>query len=169
MELLRDKFNIPSDVYYNCIEPHLIDFEKLNDYSIEALRQVIDKLVEYGIIYAVERGFVNVVKLLLADDRVDPTIRANYAICEAARMGYIEIVKLLLNDERVDHTGNNSYSAICWAADKNHVDVVKLLLKVEPFTPNANTCKGLLRIASRADNMEIIKLVAMKLFNLVER
>ena len=41
------------------------------------------------------------VKVLLADQRVDPSAWRNYAILWAASNGHLEIVKLLLSDERV--------------------------------------------------------------------
>jgi hypothetical protein len=42
------------------------------------------------------------VKLLLADDRVDPATDNNYAIGLASYSGHLAVVKLLLADERVD-------------------------------------------------------------------
>jgi hypothetical protein len=42
------------------------------------------------------------VKLLLADERVDPSANDNYAIRFAAKNGHKEVVKILLADERID-------------------------------------------------------------------
>jgi len=42
-----------------------------------------------------------VVKLLLQDERVDPSDNNNWAIQMASKNGHIEVVKLLLQDKRV--------------------------------------------------------------------
>ena len=44
---------------------------------------------------ASEKGHMEVVKLLLADPRVDPSARNNWAIQLASENGHLEIVKLL--------------------------------------------------------------------------
>ena len=43
---------------------------------------------------------LKVVKLLLADESVDPSAVNNVAIGDASEDGYSEVVKLLLADER---------------------------------------------------------------------
>jgi hypothetical protein len=40
------------------------------------------------------------VRLLLADMRVDPSARNNWAVSWAAENGHLEVVRLLLADER---------------------------------------------------------------------
>jgi hypothetical protein len=50
---------------------------------------------------ASEKGHTDVVKLLLADSRVDPTADDNYAIKKASEKGHTDVVKLLLADPRV--------------------------------------------------------------------
>lgn len=45
--------------------------------------------------YAAEKGYTEVVKLLLQDDRVDPSANDNEAIKWAASGRYVEIIKLL--------------------------------------------------------------------------
>src|SRR5215217_300964 len=47
-------------------------------------------------------GHSEVVKMLLADERVDPSANNNSAIQGASMKGHLEIVELLLADERVD-------------------------------------------------------------------
>ena len=42
------------------------------------------------------------IKLLLDDGRIDPSINNNFAIRIASSNGHFNIVKLLLNDTRVD-------------------------------------------------------------------
>ena len=48
-------------------------------------------------------GYIEIVKILLQDNRVDPSDRNNYAIQCAMENGHIEIVKLLLKDKRVKY------------------------------------------------------------------
>ena len=96
---------------------------------------------------ACESGQVDVVELLLADVRVDPTTRTadghkdvfhlrfktdNVAIREAASNGHTEVVKLLLawrgpNGEQVNPTTREN-DAIQKAASNGHAEVVELLL-----------------------------------------
>lgn len=45
-------------------------------------------------------GHTEIVRLLLADPRVDPTAGGDKAIMEAHRIGHAEVVRLLLADGR---------------------------------------------------------------------
>ena len=84
---------------------------------------------------AARAGRVEVVRLLLQDDRAHPAEEGdNYAIELAAHYGHTEVVELLLGDPRVDPCGNNNY-CIRYAAREGHVDIVRLLLgdpRVDP-------------------------------------
>ena len=71
-----------------------------------------------------------VVKLLLADKRVDPSARDNYAIRYAASNGHITVVRLLLGDDRIDPSAKDNW-AINLAAKYGHLEVVKLLKEYE--------------------------------------
>ena len=55
----------------------------------------------WAIRYASEYGHLEVVKVLLADERVDPSVYDNLAIKWADAHGHLEIVKELLKDKRV--------------------------------------------------------------------
>src|SRR5438034_1049260 len=46
-------------------------------------------------------GHQEVVKLLLQDQRINPSSNDNYAIKHASKNGHLEIVKILLQDQRV--------------------------------------------------------------------
>ncbi len=72
-------------------------------------------------------GRTEVVKLLLADPRVDPSAKDNEAIQLASEYGYAESVKLLLADPRSDPSAKDN-EAIKLASKKGHIEVVKLLL-----------------------------------------
>ena len=77
--------------------------------------------------WAAQNGHLEVVKLLLADSRVNPAALNNKAIQWAAEEGQTEVVKVLLADSRVDPAANNS-RIIGKAAKNYHSAVVKLLL-----------------------------------------
>ncbi|KAJ3294320.1 hypothetical protein HDU79_011193 [Rhizoclosmatium sp. JEL0117] len=68
-------------------------------------------------------GCLEAVKLLLGDERVDPSDDSNYCIQYAAEMGRVSIVRLLLKDPRV-----NPCEALEAAASNNQAEVVQLLL-----------------------------------------
>jgi ankyrin repeat protein len=85
--------------------------------------------------YAAEYGFSDILKLLLSDDRFDPT-ENNAALDLASRNGHTEIVKLLLNDPRIDPTFNNY--AIQLSSSNGHFEIVKLLLKDKRVEPNVD-------------------------------
>jgi ankyrin repeat protein len=55
-------------------------------------------------------GYVEVVKLLLNEPRVDPSADDNCAIRLASKNGHFEVVKLLLNDPRGDPSAYNNYA-----------------------------------------------------------
>lgn len=110
-----------------------------------------------AIINAVAGGHTEIVELLLADDRVNPSDSGNLSvgitIKMAASEGRTEIVKLLLDDSRVNPGADNNY-AIKKAVSKGHINVVKLLLgdsRVNPAEDNyairKAVKKGYIRIA----------------------
>lgn len=87
-------------------------------------------LADYGwfaLIYASRHGYLEVVKLLLADKRVDPSSQMNRAIREASSNGHSEVVKLLLTDPRVDPAFKNN-EAVRRAFENGHSEVVQVLL-----------------------------------------
>jgi ankyrin repeat protein len=57
----------------------------------------------YGFQKACELGHVEIIKLLLPYEEIDPTASKNFAIRIADVMGHTEIVNLLFNDHRIDH------------------------------------------------------------------
>jgi hypothetical protein len=67
------------------------------------------------------------VQLLLADNRVDPSVQDQLPIQFASQSGHVEVVKLLLADKRVDPSANNQ-CPIRVACKCNRIEVVKLLL-----------------------------------------
>ena len=72
-------------------------------------------------------GHASIVKLLLADPRVDPSESDNWAIRYASRNGHASVLKLLLPDPRVDPSVQDN-NAVELASRNDHALVVELLL-----------------------------------------
>lgn len=87
-----------------------------------------------AIIKASEYGHPAIVKLLLSDPRIDPSVANNAAFILAAGKGYIEVVRLLLTDPRVDPFDRKG-EARRRAVEGGHTDVVKLLDYISVVTP----------------------------------
>jgi ankyrin repeat protein len=90
---------------------------------------------DMAIVFTALGGYENVVKILLKNERVNPSVDNNMAIKLAAAAGHVNVVKLLLQDPRVDPSDNNKTDsfggdniAIVNAARYNHLDIVKLLM-----------------------------------------
>jgi len=108
--------------------------------TVESLLSKVDPSDNYNeaIQDASENGHVEVVRLLLTDDRVDPSDQHNHPIRWASSKGHIEVVRLLLADSRVNPTDLDN-CAIRWASERGDVQMVKLLmddLRVNPKGEN---------------------------------
>ena len=97
------------------------------------------------------------IKVLLADQRVYPSSKNNYAIRRASMDGYLEIVKLFLADQRVDPSDYNN-TAIQWASQKGHLEVVKLLLADQRVDPSDKNNEAI-REASQNGHLDVVKLL----------
>ena len=114
--------------------------EAIRDNDLKKVKYFLNRGVDpsvndnFAIIKASEKGYLEIVELLLKDYRVDPTLHKNRAIRWASENGHIEVVKCLLKDQRVDPTDYRNYSivsanySIVSASDFNHIDIVKLLI-----------------------------------------
>ena len=90
------------------------------------LRYVDPSIMRCGPIrYATGHGFVETVKQLLKDTRVDPSENDNSALNCASDAGKIEIVKLLLADPRV--LARDLNRSLRYANQHGHVEIVELL------------------------------------------
>ena len=74
-------------------------------------------------------GHDDVVKLLLADKRVDPSAYDNLAIRKSSAYGQYEVVKLLLEDPRVDLAIIDIKNMIAKAESNGYYRVVQVLLQ----------------------------------------
>ena len=88
---------------------------------------IVHVIENSAILWATRHGHAEIVELLLADERVDPSIYLNEAIQLASYFGYTEIVELLLADGRVDASVRNNW-AIRNASEQGGRSIVKILL-----------------------------------------
>jgi len=77
---------------------------------------------------AIETERTDVVRVLLADSRIDPSGSNNAAIRDVSAKGATDIVRLLLDHHCVDPTVDNN-EAIMRAGKNGHTGVVRLLLR----------------------------------------
>ncbi len=124
-----------------------------------ALERGVDPSINdnFAIEYASKNGHLEIVKLLLQDERVDPSDHNNYAIRLALQNGHTEIVKLLLQDKRVDPSVDNNY-VIRIASLNGYVEIVKLLLQDERVDPSVDN-NLTIEFASQNGHTEIVKLL----------
>jgi len=118
--------------------------------------------IRFSFDYACEKGFVEIVEMLLADDRVDPTsgcvlYEENDSIKFACHYGQTQVVRLLLTDGRANPAAENNFS-IRMASRYGFADIVRLLLADE-------------RVDQTADNNFAIKMAGrfghVKAYNLL--
>lgn len=81
----------------------------------------------FAIKIASRKGHTEIVRLLLADGRVNPVAENNQAIRWACANGHLDVVKLLLADSRVNPADWRN-GAIRVASYCDRLEVVKLLL-----------------------------------------
>lgn len=107
---------------------------------------VLDPAIQgnYPIRWACATGHVEMVRMLLEDDRVDPTARDNDAIKLASIYGHTDILELLLKDGRADPTAENNYT-MRLALDHGFTENVRLLLqdgRINPHKMLRRACHG---------------------------
>jgi hypothetical protein len=102
-------------------------------------------------------GRADVVKLLLADPRVDPAADDNAAILSASYNGHVSVVKLLLADSRADPRSPLG-SATSGATSGGHASVVKLLLADPRVDPSVGQPVPPLQHASELGHIKIVRM-----------
>ena len=89
----------------------------------------------WGINHASEKGYAEIVTLLLSYPKVQPQIDNNYPIINASLNGHIETVKVLMKDIRVDPSAVYN-SAVLFASRNRHFDIVKVLIQDQRVDPS---------------------------------
>ncbi|KAI0196461.1 hypothetical protein F4808DRAFT_305556 [Astrocystis sublimbata] len=118
--------------------------------------------------WAAERGHEAVVRLLLANGRVDPdskdTKYGQTPLSWAAESGYEAVVRLLLANGRVDPDSKDTkygQTPLSWAAESGHEAIVRLLLANERVDPDSKDTHGRtpLSWAARRGNEAVVRLL----------
>lgn len=104
-----------------------------------------------------ELGCEKLVRKLLQNPEVDPSVNNNHAIGEASANGHLEVVKLLLEDPRVDPTDQENY-AIVAASAMGHWKVVQLLLS-DPRVDPTDQVEGAMREATVNGHVKVVELL----------
>ena len=144
-------------------------------------------VVRFLVINKEDSVHLELVKILLADKRFDPSMGDNFAIIDASRFGHPDLARLLLADKRVDPSAAENFaiihaswrghfenvkllladkrliihadnSAIVMAADKNYIEIVRLLMMDGRFDASFNNNEAI-KVASRAGYKEIVQLL----------
>ncbi|KAJ3357303.1 hypothetical protein HDU91_005427 [Kappamyces sp. JEL0680] len=105
-----------------------------------------------------EEGLLEIVKILMATGKADPSDDANYAIRLASENGHSEIVDVLLTDRRVDPSVMDNH-AIYYAALEGHRQTVEILMKDSRVNPADSQNRTFARACQRVENLDILKLL----------
>eukprot|EP00818_Percolomonas_sp_WS_P001967 CAMPEP_0117435832 /NCGR_PEP_ID=MMETSP0759-20121206/688_1 /TAXON_ID=63605 /ORGANISM="Percolomonas cosmopolitus, Strain WS" /LENGTH=500 /DNA_ID=CAMNT_0005227399 /DNA_START=297 /DNA_END=1799 /DNA_ORIENTATION=+ len=109
------------------------------------------------VIKALDRKQFSVVKLLLDDGRIDPSMEDGAILHRAASCGQLDLVHILLKNPEVRPESKDN-RALRYAAYNGHAEVVQFLLKfpeVNPFTQNYSA----LRRASKRGHTDVVQVL----------
>ena len=106
---------------------------------------------------ASRNGRVEMVKILLNDNRVDPSARNNEAITWASENGNLNIARLLLADPRTDPSTDDNLP-IKVASEKGNLNVVRLLLADFRTDPSAEY-NWAIKAADKNGHIEVVRLL----------
>ena len=109
-----------------CVYAHSDNCARNNDRS-----SFYENLCNQAICKAVLSGHLEVIGLLLIDERVDPTAVNNMRLRVACASGHLNVMRLLIDDSRVDASLSDSLyrELVCKAATSGYADVVRFLLQ----------------------------------------
>ena len=80
-------------------------------------------------------GHLQVVKILIQDAHLDPSVDNNSAVIVASNFGHLEIVRFLMQDKRMDLSKGFGLLSVLLASEKGHPEIVKFLLQHESVKP----------------------------------
>lgn len=112
-----------------------------------------------AIIEAANYNAVEVVRVLLADSRVNPGAKTSEALLRAAMNGHIEVVKALLESPEVNPLES---CALTFAASNGYPEIVKILLR-DPRVKGKYNQAEVLDCAFQSDNGNVIKVLLKEL------
>lgn len=132
----------------------------IEDDDIENVISLLnEKELNIDLSWSVEFAFDNIeiVKLLLEDERVDPSYDDDFLIKTASDLGLDDVVILFLKDNRINPAAGKNYP-LRVAIQKNHIEIVKLLLndkRVSPIILGNNA----ISVACNCKRTEIVKIL----------
>lgn len=87
-------------------------------------------------IFCCEKGYTEIAKLLMEDERVNSINDFTYCFCirVACKKGHLNIIKLLLN-HKIINPYKHANLFIQVASESNRLDIIKFLLNNERFNP----------------------------------
>lgn len=102
----------------------------------------------------VSLGRAEIIKILLADGRMDPMFEGGSALYRAMRLYKNDCVYAFYADPRVDFANINI--SIVWAAERNELNMVERLL-LDPRIDPSVAENGAIREAARNGNIAVVK------------
>jgi hypothetical protein len=90
-------------------------------------KKIKTKTIQSALYASIQYGNLEIVKLLLNDERVEANHKNNRNLIVAVDNGHIDIVSLLLNDKSVDPSDQDNEATIT-ATTKGNIEILKLLL-----------------------------------------
>lgn len=107
--------------------------------------------------FASQNGHLEIVRLLINDERVDPSDLENLFLGSVAENGHLEICRLFLKDSRVDPSVDDNF-ALYSAAENGHLKVVRLLLNDERVDPSGDLNHAILK-SSENGHLDVVRLL----------
>lgn len=95
---------------------------------LQSFKYIHDYDEYHPIIHASKIGCPKILKILLSNNKLDPSSLDNSAISVASEFGNLESVRLLLSDPRVDPSGGDN-RALWGALHYGYIEVSNLLMK----------------------------------------
>jgi ankyrin repeat protein len=102
-------------------------------------------------------GHLEIARLLLLDQRVNPAAVDNEAVRNASAKGHLEVVCQLVSDQRVNPAAKDN-AAIKSASRNGHLEVVRLLLSDQRVNPAADDNQAI-RLTSEYGRLEVVRLL----------
>ncbi len=147
-----------------CVEAvrRLLTREEVNPADCQGglIKRVLDVGAPHYLWYELGRPVKKhkeVLLLLLADGRVDPSVNNNRLLYAASSFGWTDIVELLLADNRVDLSADDNM-AICAASARGQTAVVALLISDARVNPDARSHEPLRR-AEQNGHTKVVKIL----------
>jgi hypothetical protein len=124
----------------------------VSNYNIRKIKLLLENsdIDSYHLRQAVSCKNIEIIKLLLNSDQIDPSYNDNSALKQAIYNSSVEIVKILLNSGRIDISKGNPLNH---AVGVGEYKIVELLLQ----DPHIKVTDVSLKIAYKRKNLQILR------------